>query len=158
LINLEKINDQNNNPISILPSLVAPDSAVSASITLTDVLGALKIYLGKPLPDTYASPFNYIAADFDGNGSVNLTDVLSLLKFYLGKPTQVSPSWVFIDSNDVSGSGRSASILRDGSDSLTVDKSYTIPKKIDFNSSHGSNIEIIGVLRGDIDGSWTSNA
>ncbi len=158
LINLEKINDQNNNPISILPSLVAPDSAVSASITLTDVLGALKIYLGKPLPDIYTSPFNYIAADFDGNGSVNLTDVLSLLKFYLGKPTQVSPSWVFIDSNDVSGSGRSASILRDGSDSLTVDKSYTIPKKIDFNSSHGSNIEIIGVLRGDIDGSWTSNA
>ncbi|NDD14594.1 MAG: hypothetical protein EB072_18605, partial [Betaproteobacteria bacterium] len=78
--------DVDDGFITLAPSLGAPSNA-KVAITLTDVLAALKVYLGKALPDTYASPLNFIAADFDGDGGVTLTDVLSLLKYYLGKST-----------------------------------------------------------------------
>lgn len=123
-------------------------------MTLTDVLAALKIYLGKSLPDSYSSPFNYIAADFDGNGSVNLTDVLSLLKFYLGKNATAVPAWVFVNASNVIGSGKSASILRDGSDTIGIDINHTLPHSTLQDFTKVSGIEFIGVLRGDIDGSW----
>lgn len=139
--------------ITLNPSLAAPNNAKSA-ITLTDVLAALKIYLGKALPSTYASPMNYIAADFDGVGGVTLTDVLSLLKFYLGKSTTASPQWVFVDSADFSGSGSTASIR--GANDKPLDKTNTLPHAIDqtFDADH-SSIQLVGVLRGDVDGSWS---
>lgn len=140
------------------PVKIAPIDKASSGITLTDVLAALKIYLGKSLPDAYASPFNYIAADFDGNGSVNLTDVLSLLKFYLGKTTTAAPTWVFVDAADVIGAGKTASILRAGSDSLPIDATHTQPHAIDQDFSKDSSIELVGVLRGDVDGSWTAGS
>ena len=142
--------------VIIEPIVEAPQNPAGSSITLGDVLAALKIYLGKPLSDAYASPYNYIAADFDGNGSVNLTDVLSLLKFYLGKTTTATPSWVFVDSADVTGTGKTASILRAGSDSLPIDVTHTQPHAIDQDFSKDSSIELVGVLRGDVDGSWTA--
>jgi hypothetical protein len=142
--------------VTLSPNLTAPSTAASAGVTLTDVLAALKIYLGKPLPDAYVSPYNYIAADFDGNGSVNLTDVLSLLKFYLGKTTTVAPAWVFVDAADVTGTGKAASILRAGSDSLPIDATNTQPHVIDQDFSIDTSIELVGVLRGDFVGSWTS--
>ncbi len=144
--------------MSVTPINDAPTTAASTGVTLTDVLAALKIYLGKSLPDEYASPYSYIAADFDGNGSVNLTDVLSLLKFYLGKTTTATPSWVFVDSADVTGTGKTASILRAGSDSLPIDATHTQPHAIDQDFSKDSSIELVGVLRGDVDGSWTAGS
>ena len=139
----------------LAPAADAPSNAKSA-ISLTDVLAALKIYLGKPLPDSYASPMATIAADFDASGSVNLSDVLLLLKYYLGKSTSTQPAWTFIDSNDLSGTGSSA-VLQSGTSGTSVSKSLTTLKAIshDFSAS-ASDLELIGVLRGDVDGSWTS--
>ncbi len=144
--------------ITLTPRSTSSSTPASAGVTLTDVLAALKIYLGKSLPDAYASPYNYIAADFDGNGSVNLTDVLSLLKFYLGKTTTAAPTWVFVDAADVIGAGKTASILRAGSDSLPIDATHTQPHAIDQDFSKDSSIELVGVLRGDVDGSWTAGS
>jgi len=157
-LNVADVDDKfgaNDGLMMLTPNLHPPSLASSAGVTLTDVLAALKIYLGKPLPDAYASPYNYIAADFDGNGSVNLTDVLSLLKFYLGKTTTAAPSWVFVDAADVTGNGKAASILRAGSNSLAIDVTHTQPHVIDQDFSIDTSIELVGVLRGDIDGSWT---
>ena len=138
--------------ITLNPSLTAP-SNVKSAISLTDVLAALKIYLGKALPSAYASPTNYIAADFDGVGGVTLSDVLSLLKYYLGKSTTASPQWVFVDAADITGSGSNAILL--GANGKPLDKTNTQPHAIDqlFDADH-SSIELVGVLRGDVDGSW----
>lgn len=138
--------------ITLAPSLAAPSNA-KAAITLTDVLAALKIYLGKALPSTYASPLNFIAADFDGVGGVTLTDVLSLLKYYLGKSTTAAPQWVFVDAADITGSGSTAVVT--GANGQPLSKTNTTPHAIDqlFDADH-SAIELIGVLRGDVDGSW----
>ena len=134
--------------ITLEPSLATP-SNVKAAISLTDVLAALKIYLGKSLPSAYTSPLNYIAADFDGVGGVTLTDVLSLLKYYLGKSTPATPQWVFVDAADITAG-------LTGSNGQPLSKTNTTPHAIDqlFDADHTA-IELVGVLRGDVDGSWS---
>jgi len=138
--------------MTLAPQLDAPSNAKSA-ITLTDVLAALKVYLNKPLPDAYASPLNYIVADFDGSGAVTLTDVLQLLKYYLNKSTTVTPTWQFVDAADMSSDGKTFA----GANGANLAKDNTTPHAIDqtFDTTHTS-IELVGVLRGDVDGSWTA--
>ena len=153
-INLYSVEDTegaDDGFMTLSPQASSPGNAKLA-ITLTDVLAALKVYLGKSLPDSYTSPLNYIAADFDANGTVNLTDVLTLLKYYLGKSTTSAPSWAFIDAADFSSDGKSLA----GATSSSINKTDTTPHAIDqsFDNGHES-IQIIGVLRGDVDGSWT---
>jgi hypothetical protein len=139
----------------LAPSADAPSNAKNA-ISLTDVLAALKIYLGKSLPDSYASPMATVAADFDASGAVNLSDVLLLLKYYLGKTTSSQPAWAFINSSDLSGTGASA-VLQSGTTGTAVSKSLTTLKTVSHDfSATSSDLELIGVLRGDVDGSWTS--
>lgn len=142
--------------ITLSPTLAPPASVDAAAVTLTDVLAALKVYLNKPLPDAYDSPYKYIAADFDANGVVNLTDVLQLLKYYLRKPTtgDVAPSWAFVDASDQTGSGLGTSIAdQHGGE---VSRASALPHAIDHDFSGASAVELIGVLRGDVDGSWAA--
>ncbi len=150
---VEDTDGKDDGFITLAPSLAAPSNA-KAAITLTDVLAALKIYLGKALPNTYASPLNYIAADFDGVGGVTLTDVLSLLKYYLGKSTNAAPQWIFVDAADITGSGSTATLT--GANGQPLSKTNTTPHAIDqlFDADHTA-IELVGVLRGDVDGSWS---
>ena len=151
LLSVEDTEGADDGFMTLVPKASVPSNAKLA-ITLTDVLAALKVYLGKPLPDSYTSPLNYIAADFDGNGTVNLTDVLSLLKYYLGKSTTSDPSWAFVDAADLSGDGKSLA----GANSQSISKTATTPHAIDQTfDSRQENIQIIGVLRGDVDGSWS---
>ncbi len=142
----------NDGNMTLAPQLDAPSNAKSA-ITLTDVLATLKVYLNKPLPDSFASPLNYIAADFDGSGTVSLTDVLQLLKYYLNKSTSVTPTWQFLDASDLSSDGKTGV----GANGANLAKDNTTPHAIDqtFDASH-CTIELVGVLRGDVDGSWTA--
>jgi len=115
-----------------------------SGLTLTDVLSGLKLYLGKSLPESYSSPYNYIAADFDASGDISLTDVLNMLKYYLGKPTtnDVKPEWAFVDVADAATNASS------------LNKTSTTPHAIDQDISADETIELVGILRGDVDGSW----
>jgi len=122
----------------LVPEKIAPKDKTEAGIGLTDVLSALKIYLGKPLPAEFTSPFNAVAADFDGSGSVGLNDVLGLLKYYLGKPTGgLAPEWVFVNAN---------------SPTSGINKNNTNLPELDLTDPAP---ELIGILRGDVDGSFS---
>jgi hypothetical protein len=134
------------------PSLVI--NPKQASITLTDVLGALKVYLGKPLPEAYNNDLKFIAADFDGNGTVNLTDVLGLLKFYLNKPVNAAPAWVFVDSAEsTTVNGQTLHLSNKVGQPLSTTAAAPSPILADLNSDE--KVQLLGVLRGDVDGSWT---
>jgi hypothetical protein len=135
----------------------APVNAAAASITLNDVLSALKIYLGKNLPAAYSSSYNCVAADFDANGRVDLTDILGLLKFYLGKnsASALQPSWVFIDRTDYVHGSAMADLQITASNGLDISKSNALPHVVDHDFALNNSIDIVGVLRGDVDGSWT---
>ena len=145
------------NAVETLPiatSKAAPGcTAASSGITLTDVLGALKVYLGKPLPEAYNSDLKYIAADFDGNGTVNLTDVLGLLKFYLNKPVNAAPAWVFVDiAQSTTINGQTAHWSSKAEQTLSNAAAAPAPILADLNSD--TPVQLVGVLRGDVDGSW----
>ena len=128
-------------------------SAASSGITLTDVLGALKVYLGKPLPQAYNNDLKFIAADFDGNGSVNLTDVLGLLKFYLNKPVNAAPAWVFVDSAQTT-SVNGQTLHWSNKTGQTFSNAASAPAPILAELNSDESVQLLGVLRGDVDGSW----
>lgn len=129
-------------------------NAASNGITLTDVLGALKVYLNKPLPQAYNNDLKFIAADFDGNGSVNLSDVLGLLKFYLNKPVNAAPTWVFVDSAQTTTvNGQTLHWSGKAGQTLSNAASAPAPLLADMNSDE--QVQLLGVLRGDVDGTWS---
>lgn len=136
----------------VTPSVETPfTSKTDAGISLTDVLAALKVYLGKDLPSDYASPFNLVAADFDANGVVNLSDVLGLLKYYLNRPVATSPSWAFVDAADV--------VTVNGQQKIMGLNGYLTKTDVHLDTASvgadpTSPITLIGVVRGDVDGSW----
>jgi peptidyl-prolyl cis-trans isomerase B (cyclophilin B) len=117
----------------------------NSGIGLNDVLMALKLYLGKPVGDPNLLGFQSVAADMDGNGKVDLSDVLNLLKIYLDKPTSldVQPKWVFLD----------ASLDDWGNNTSKLSPNNTLPAKIDWQNHPDGPVELIGVFRGDVDGS-----
>lgn len=119
-----------------------------AGITLTDVLATLKVYLGRGLPSDYASPFNLVAADFDNNGVVNLSDVLGLLKYYLGRPSTTVPTWAFVNAADVTSDGH----IVGANGYLTKSDVHLDP--VSLAADPTTPITLIGVVRGDVDGSW----
>jgi hypothetical protein len=132
------------------PSVAVPfANKTDAGITLTDVLATLKVYLGRDLPADYASPFNVVAADFDANGVVNLSDVLGLLKYYLGRSTTTVPTWAFVNADDVTSDGH---IL--GANHINLSKSYVTLDPVSLSADPNTPVTLIGVVRGDVDGSW----
>jgi hypothetical protein len=115
------------------------DSTLKPAIGLNDVLSALKLYLGKTTADS--SPYALMAADFDANGKVELSDVLNILKTYLGKTTSVSPQWTFVDASaDLSG--------------LTAKACLTPSLALNLVDA-ATHVNLVGVLRGDVNGSWS---
>ena len=135
--------DHDDGLMAISPALSNSASGAHSSITLSDVLSSLKIYLGKDLNESIDSPYNHVAADFDGGGFISLTDVLLLLKFYLGKDTgTVTPEWVFLDASQ--------------NHNFSIEN---IPLPIiEHDFSVDETFNLVGVLRGDVDGSWTPDA
>lgn len=131
--------------------------ATDLGITLTDVLAALKIYLGKSLPSDYSHPTNFVAADFNGSGTVDLSDVLQLLKFYLGKTvsTGYGPAWVFIDKDDITTTSGTVTSIASKDVGFNLSKDHTRPAEITHDLTD-TTLELVGVLRGDVDGSWGS--
>lgn len=92
-------------------------------------------------------PYQTVAADFDANGKVELSDVLNLLKFYLKKPltTALSPHWTFMDAHN-------ADLNANGT---PIDTANAEPAPIDWQQGELAPVQLVGVLRGDVDGSFT---
>lgn len=130
-----------NDLIPVAASRATSDAAMKASIkdaiSLSDVLDCLKLYLGKTIASP--SPYKLLAADLDGNGKIELSDVLNLLKNYLGKTVSATPQWVFV--NEVA--------------SLTaVSKAATSVPALQHDPDSSDALNMVGVLRGDVNGSW----
>jgi uncharacterized delta-60 repeat protein len=117
-----------------------PYSGASASVTLQDAVSILKMIAGQPANATPVSRFQSLAADFDGSGTVSLADALGVLRHAVGLQAP-KPSWVFVEEGD----DVLSSLLSPGVPSpVTVD--VTPPGPIEVN--------LVGVLRGDVDGSY----
>ena len=87
------------------------------------------------------SPYQSRAADFDQNGMVSLADAIGVLRHSVGLPTDQVPKWIFF--NEADGDLPKQPILSPGT---------AIPVRIDTSPSITTGL--VGVLRGDVDGSW----
>ena len=135
---------ESSQPGLVVDTIAKDDASVKAAINLSDVLDALKLYLNKPVVNP--SPYRYFAADLDQNGVVNLSDVLGLLKVYLTKPVTKGPEWVMVDPVAVAAKA------------ADINASHCAVPPLSLDLSNDNTVDLVGVLRGDVNGSWVGSS
>lgn len=115
----------------------APDAA---AVNLRDAVAILKMIAGLTSGES-ASPFKSIAADFDGSGTVGLGDALGVLRHAVD-PVNSQPGWVFVDETDPGLPARAG--MNPG----------LLPQEPGTPQAVSGKLGLVGVLRGDVDGSW----
>jgi hypothetical protein len=118
----------------------------SQAVNLQDAIAILKMIVGldvngagKPL-----SPYQTLAADYNGDGTVGLTDAIGVLKHVVGLPAP-EPVWKFVNEIDTSIPGKVG--LNPG----------TLPATISADVSGAAaqiHVGLVGILIGDVDGSF----
>jgi hypothetical protein len=129
------------------PAAPALDStSASGRIGLSDAVAMLKMIARHPVPTPAVDIRRSVAADVNDDGSVILGDVLAVLRHAVGVQT-VAPDWVTFDRADPAFAARPP--LQPGRvwapDALIQD---LFP----------SGLELVSVLRGDVDGSVRRSA
>uniref|UniRef100_Q3APV2 SbsA Ig-like domain-containing protein n=1 Tax=Chlorobium chlorochromatii (strain CaD3) TaxID=340177 RepID=Q3APV2_CHLCH len=88
------------------------------------------------------SPFQYLAADINRDGKVRANDALNILKMAVGIESAPTDEWIFV-AESVTGK--------------TMDRSHVdwsdISPIVDFNQT-AIELDLIGIVKGDVDGSW----
>ncbi len=124
------------------PSL-ASQTGQDSAVNLQDAIAILKMVVGLEVNGSgrALSPYQVMAADFDASGQVDLADAIAVLK-HVVQLSAPSPSWLFVD--EASSSVPSISALNVGS----------VSSQVSVNLD--SHVGLVGVLRGDVDGSWSA--
>ena len=89
------------------------------------------------------SPYQALAADYDGNGLVQLTDAIGVLKHVVGL-TAPDPAWCFVNELDTSVPSKTTLSPGLAQTSITASLSASSPVKVG----------LVGYLTGDVDGSY----
>ncbi len=133
-----------SNRLELTPELSSSTSAASA-VNLQDAISIMKMVVGLDVNSAgrALSPYQAIAADFDGDGAVNLADAINVLKHVVGLSAP-TPNWVFTNESDSSIAARAG--LQPGA----------INSALNLNVAQGDTVGLVGVLRGDVDGSWSA--
>jgi uncharacterized delta-60 repeat protein len=119
--------------------------AEGTAIKANDAFAALKIAVGmNPNIDGSAiSPYQYLAADVNRDGTVGFTDALNILKMALHHNPAPAAGWVIV----------LASTGNEPMDSNHVNWPAT---DIAVTLDQDTQLDLVGVLLGDVDGSWVA--
>lgn len=146
--NIAAVPESSLNLTASRPVPTSEAAATSSAVNLQDAIAILKMIVGldvngagKPL-----SPYQALAADFDGNGNVGLTDAIGVLKHVVGL-TSPEPTWHFVSETDASVPGKT---------SLNPGAPSTI--SLDVAGSSNGQFGLVGYLSGDVDGSFAGAA
>ncbi len=125
-------------------------AAAAAAVNLTDAIAILKMIVGLPVnaTGTATSPYQVVAADYNRDGNVALTDAIDVLKSVVGLNAP-APGWVILDQSKVTSSTTM--------DSYNADKTKTtgwMSSNLSVDLDKTPEIQLVGVLAGDVDGSW----
>ena len=126
-----------------IPSAEA--TATSAAVNLQDAIAILKMIVGLEVNGTgkALSPYQALAADYDGNGLVQLTDAIGVLKHVVGL-TAPDPTWRFVNELDATVPSKTTLSPGVAQTSITASLSASSPVKVG----------LVGYLTGDVDGSY----
>ena len=123
----------------------AEASATNSAVNLQDAIAILKMIVGLPINGSNPlSPYQTLAADYDGNGTVGLTDAIGVLKHVVGL-TAPAPTWHFVNEIDTTIPGKTGN-LNPGTPQATINA--------DLSGAGPVHIGLVGYLRGDVDGSY----
>ena len=132
-----------------------------SSITVLDALAALKISLGQnpntdpdgsgPLLAPRVSPYQIIAADVNGDGRVTVLDAQSILKMSLRRADAPQAQWSFVQEDKDFWDEATAKFA-------LTNRASSWDRSLQCDSDQASTVNLVGVLRGDIDGSWNGPA
>ena len=127
----------------------AEASLTNSAVNLQDAIAILKMIVGldvngagRPL-----SPYQALAADYDGNGKVELTDAIGVLKHVVGL-TAPQPTWHFVNELDTTVPGKATLNPGTPQTSITANTSGSSPV----------HVGLVGYLSGDVDGSFAGAA
>ena len=123
------------------------DTKKADAVNLTDAIAILKMIVGLNVNsnNTALSPYQAIAADFDQSGDVGLTDAIGVLKMVVGLSAP-TPTWKYYDDTKLASAYTSAQSLNP--------KGWTSTAVISDTGTADSSVKLVGVLTGDVDGSW----
>ena len=121
----------------------------NSAVNLQDAIAILKMVVGLDVngAGNALSPYQALAADYDGNGLVQLSDAIGVLKHVVGLTTQ-QPVWHFV--NEI--------------DPLVPAKANLAPglpqASIQIDTSVGRSVQagLVAYLSGDVDGSFMGAA
>ena len=126
----------------------------SRVINSLDALAALKISVGlnPNLDGSPVSPYQLIAADVNRDGRVNSLDALAILKMAVGRSDAPAREWLFVsESQDFWDE-----TANNGQGGYTVSRtSVTWNKDLQATVNQDTTMNILAVLKGDVNGSWT---
>jgi hypothetical protein len=129
-------------------AITPTDTKKADAVNLTDAIAILKMIVGLNVNsnNTPLSPYQAIAADFDQSGDVGLTDAIGVLKMVVGLSAP-TPTWKYYDDTKLNSAYTSAQSLNP--------KGWTTTAVISDTVTTDSSVKLVGVLTGDVDGSWT---
>ena len=124
-------------------------TSTAAAVNLQDAIAILKMIVGLEVNGTgkALSPYQSLAADYDGNGLVQLSDAIGVLKHVVGL-TAPSPVWYFV--NEIDGAVPGKANLSPGMPQSTFNAT--------LNSTNSDRVGLVGYLTGDVDGSFAGAA
>lgn len=126
---------------------VPGEAKTAEAVNLNDAISILKMIVGLPVDANNAAltPYQAVAADFDRSGSVDLTDAIGVLKMVVGLSAP-TPVWTYFDDVKIKGAYNAAQPLNH--------KAWSAAASVPDTSVDVSKISLVGVLTGDVDGSW----
>ena len=132
------------------------DNDISRVVTSADALAALKIAVGlNPNGDQSleVSPYQMIAADVNKDGRVNSADALQILKIAVGLSDSIPQEWLFVNEGESFWDESANSGV--GAYNFTNKEILWDSEGLSFVSPDTVNANFVGVLLGDVNGSWS---
>jgi hypothetical protein len=138
--------------LNVIATRQVPDAeAVLAhdAVNLSDAIAILKMIVGLDVNGTNQplSAYQAFAADFDGNGTANLNDAIGVLKHVVGLAAP-TPTWHFVNEADLTVPSHAS--MSPGALATTI--------TANLNSNSTVHLGLVGILSGDVDGSFSGVA
>jgi Ca2+-binding RTX toxin-like protein len=144
---------------SLRVARAATDSG--SAVSSADALAALRIAVGLnpnadpdgtgPLSAPSVSPYQIMAADANASGTVTSADALAILRMAVRLPTALPQEWLFVEE--------SRDFWNEATQSYTLTRqSAAWDKTISADPAQDSTVNLVGVLKGDVNGSWAAPA
>ena len=136
-------------------------SDTGSAITSADALAALRIATGVnpnvdpdgagPLTALKLSPYQFMAADVNKDGKVSSADALAILRMATNHATALPKEWFFVkETQDLWNEATNSSALTRSNTSWTNElNNQTL-------NSGNNNVNLVGVLKGDVNGNWAA--